>query len=237
MSTPVLHASTDSSPEIFFIDELLPDLRTLLAGLPVGAEVHYLHPTQDGFESIQQVLAGRCGLVAVHLLTHGAPGKVFAGTATLCLASMPHYAGALEAVTNALVEDGELLVYGCEVAAGDSGQRFLQALRQATGLRVAAASHKVGFKEMGGNWELDASPTLPQRSVALSAWIGLLSVPSSFFDKLDGDISSWGGVGMTTALDSGDPFVLDPPDLGFFVGCGTNGATCRQCGAIRRVFP
>jgi hypothetical protein len=73
-------------------------------------------------------------------------------------------------------EDGELLIYGCEVAAGREGRLFVDALMDLTGLKVAAATHKVGANELGGDWELNYSPEM-MNTLHIKEWRGVLAAP------------------------------------------------------------
>ena len=45
----------------------------------------------------------------------------------------------VEAWAKALTADADVLLYGCDVAAGDEGQDFVRALSEATGADVAAS--------------------------------------------------------------------------------------------------
>ncbi|NER39311.1 MAG: choice-of-anchor D domain-containing protein [Oscillatoria sp. SIO1A7] len=49
-----------------------------------------------------------------------------------------------------------LILYACQVAAGEIGRAFLEKLQQLTGANIAASSSPVGNPQLGGNWELDA---------------------------------------------------------------------------------
>ncbi len=91
-----------------------------------------------------------------------------------------------------MADDGEWLIYGCEVAKGDTGRAFVQALRELTGLNIAAASHKVGTVELGGSWILDDMSILTNTMLKVSAWQGLLAGTleydtKTFLESVDND--------------------------------------------------
>ncbi|MDE5117160.1 MAG: DUF4347 domain-containing protein, partial [Trichodesmium sp. St2_bin2_1] len=48
-----------------------------------------------------------------------------------------------------------LLLYGCNVAAGDGGAEFLEKLHRLTGVNVAASAGLTGSFTLGGDWELE----------------------------------------------------------------------------------
>jgi hypothetical protein len=165
----------------YFIDASLPDLSTLLAGLPSGVEVHLLPEGRDGLKCIADTLLGRSGIEALHLITHGAPGQLHIGNSTLSSANLADYGDELNIISNALVEDGQWLIYGCEVAARGEGYRFINQLSIATGLQVFAASHKVGHADLGGRWALDKASHMDMMpsslEICVPSWRGVLIVP------------------------------------------------------------
>jgi CSLREA domain-containing protein len=52
---------------------------------------------------------------------------------------------------------GDLLLYGCNVAAGDAGAEFISRLQQLTGANIAASSSLTGNSTLGGNWNLEVT--------------------------------------------------------------------------------
>jgi hypothetical protein len=173
-------ATAATAATLIFVDASLPDLATLRAGFPTHAEVHLLPAGRDGLQTIVDTLFGRSGIESLHLLCHGKPGTLLLGGTTLDLHALPNYASELLTISDALVEDGQWLIYGCEVAQGVEGRLFVDGLRLITGLRVAAASHKVGAEKLGGSWVLDDAPhvtdlhSLKIKTLAVPQWQGVL---------------------------------------------------------------
>lgn len=165
---------TTPSASVIFIDASLPDLATLRAGMPQDAAVHLLDPAQALLVQVAAALHGQYNLAALHLITHGAPGELHLGERCLTSADFSGYRDELHAIAAALCEDGEILLYGCEVAAGAAGRRFVDALADITGLKVAAATHKVGAAELGGDWSLDVMPAMKSTTLQVPAWQGVL---------------------------------------------------------------
>ncbi len=133
MQSPRTRATT-----LVFIDATLPDLHLLQAGVPREAEVHLLPAGSHGLDFIAHQMAGRSGIEALHLIAHGAPGQLRLGSYTLSRATLRADMGALDVIRDAMTEDGQWLMYGCDVAAGDEGRSFVEALELTTGLQVAA---------------------------------------------------------------------------------------------------
>ncbi|NEO24797.1 MULTISPECIES: DUF4347 domain-containing protein [unclassified Moorena] len=48
-----------------------------------------------------------------------------------------------------------ILLYGCNVAAGDAGTEFLERLHQITGTEIAASGNRTGNAALGGDWNLE----------------------------------------------------------------------------------
>ncbi len=163
-----------AASHIVFVDSTLPKLNALLAGLPSDVQVHVLPADRDGMGFMAQTLIGRSGIETLHLLCHGSPGQLHLGSITLGWADLTGYAAVIDMLSDTMLEDGQWLIYGCDVATGPEGRRFVQALRLMSGLDVAAASHKVGAVALGGNWTLDFAPPRLRRTLAVPQWPGVL---------------------------------------------------------------
>ena len=137
------------SNSVYFVDGSLPDLAALLAGLPAGAEVHLLTPGQDGMQLLADTLQGRTGMDAIHLLTHGSAGSLSLGSTVLTSANLAYYSAQWATVQAALSEQGDFLIYGCNVAEGDVGATFIHQLSSLTGAHSGTSGSEVFI---GGNY-------------------------------------------------------------------------------------
>ncbi|MBL8338351.1 MAG: DUF4347 domain-containing protein, partial [Rhodoferax sp.] len=168
--------------ELVFIDGSLDDIATLAAGARAGAQVFILDPLEDGLAQMARIAAGYRGLSAIHVVSHGASGSLQLGSATLDAASLPTYQRALAALGAAMGEGADLLLYGCDVAAGDGGNSFLQGLAQATGADVAASTDTTGAAFLGGDWDLEAATgSIETSTLHLASYGGILPVFGDFF--------------------------------------------------------
>lgn len=77
---------------------------------------------RDGVREITRALAGYTGLDAVHILSHGSVGSLTLGSTRLDAATLRDHAVELAAWGDSLAEDGDILLYGCNVAAGNEGR-------------------------------------------------------------------------------------------------------------------
>ncbi|MFO1170036.1 MAG: Ig-like domain-containing protein [Hyphomicrobiaceae bacterium] len=170
-------AAPSTTHSIAFIDASLPDLGTLLSAIPADSEIVLLDRTSDGMEQIAAALAGRTNVDSIHILTHGHTGSLFVGSTTLTLSSMDGaHADDLAVIKAALSPDADILIYGCDVAAGDEGQAFVARLAQITGADVAASSDDTGTADAGGDWVLEAKTGLiDSRLIDAPEWNNILA--------------------------------------------------------------
>ena len=169
MSTPPVFAEapTPSSParrEVAFVDTSVNDWQTLVEGIQPGIEVVLLNGSGDGLAQMVEWAATHSGYDAIHVLSHGATGQVQLGTATLDAAALTARAAELTQLGAALKEDGDLLFYGCNVAAGQVGVEFVQRLAQVSGADVAASEDLTGAATSGGDWVLEIQGDTTQTS-------------------------------------------------------------------------
>ncbi|MCE1172168.1 MAG: DUF4347 domain-containing protein, partial [Azovibrio sp.] len=146
-----------SATSLYFVDSSLSDLDSLLQALPSGAEVVLLQPDQDGLAQMLDALAGREGIDALHVLTHGTPGTIQLGETSLSLGTLAGSADALAKIGAHLSADADILFYGCSVAASDEGKALVSQLAELTGADVAASEDLTGAADRGGDWALEVS--------------------------------------------------------------------------------
>jgi hypothetical protein len=141
--------------EIVFILDNLTDWQTLVSGIAAGAEVHVLDAQGDALKQMISLLDGRTGLDAIHLLSHGSDGALQLGAFTLSADTLAGHADDLARIGQALSETGDMLLYGCNVGAGEAGVKFIGKVAQLTGADVAASTDATGAAALGGDWVLE----------------------------------------------------------------------------------
>ncbi|MBF0185703.1 MAG: DUF4347 domain-containing protein, partial [Magnetococcales bacterium] len=166
--------------EIVFVDSGVEHVETLLQTVKPGEQVVLLQAGQDGVAQIAQFLSsaqaqGAAPYDAIHIVSHGSAGQLLLGQAVLSDGSLPHYAEALRQWGAALRAEGDLLFYGCQVAAGEEGALFIHKVADLTAADVAASSDLTGANVKGGNWNLEVDSGQIESSVAFD-----LSVAESY---------------------------------------------------------
>jgi hypothetical protein len=154
---------------VAFIDTQLADYQLLTQGLQAGTAVYALDPLQNEISQITQVLAGYQDLSQVAIFSHGRAGAVQLGNLTLDSSDLGFYSQDLQVWGQALAANASLALYGCEVAAGEVGQAFVNQLQGWLGANVAASTDLTGSAALNGNWTLEYATGAAPVSV-LQAW-------------------------------------------------------------------
>ncbi|MEH2022998.1 DUF4347 domain-containing protein [Nostoc sp.] len=165
---------------ILFLDSSVKNYEILLKSVVSGIEVIVLDSNQDGVEQITQILLQRHKVESVHIVSHGSPGCLYLGNTQLSLSSLERYTQELQTWFAS-----SLILYGCNVAAGDAGEEFLQKLHQLTGANIAASTTPTGNATLGGDWNLQVEVgkdfpmpypiALAFRQETLSTYTGILA--------------------------------------------------------------
>ncbi|MCA2898041.1 Calx-beta domain-containing protein [Microcystis sp. M039S1] len=138
---------------VVFLDAGVTDYQSLQAGVIPEVATVILSPNQDGIEQISAFLQQNPQITTIHLVSHGAPGCLYLGNCQLNLTNIYDYRQQLQN----WAKINRILLYGCQVAAGDAGTEFINKLSQITGAKIAASSRRVGNAALGGSWELEVS--------------------------------------------------------------------------------
>ncbi|MCB9775997.1 MAG: DUF4347 domain-containing protein [Nitrospiraceae bacterium] len=167
--------------EMVFIDTWVEDYQTLMNGIHPSAEVILLDAGRDGIEQIAEVLKGRSGIDAIHLIGEGTEAELHLGTAFLTNDSISnHYAALLSQIGQSLSADADLLIYGCSFGRGQAGFSAIQTLAELTGADIAASTDRTGHVSEYANWKLEVATGFIETSVAIGeatqeAWEGVLA--------------------------------------------------------------
>src|SRR4028118_934704 len=151
-----------SGSAIAFIDTQVENYQGLMAGVKPGTEVVVLDGNRDAIDQITQILALRSNIDSIHIVSHGAPGSLQLGDGSLSLDDIEGSRHSLQQWFWQLPDSisknrPTILLYGCCVAAGETGKAFVKRLSELTGARVAASENLTGSVAKGGDWELEVS--------------------------------------------------------------------------------
>ena len=125
------------SHEIVFVDSAVPDYQTLLASINPDARVIILDANQDGVAQISAALDSQRDVSAIHIISHGGLASLQLGSSFLSSETLSGYSEQLQTWSNSLTPEADILLYGCDVAAGAQGSAFIHQLSQLTGTGAA----------------------------------------------------------------------------------------------------
>ncbi len=179
------HADVAVRRELVFVEtnvdgyqQLVNDLVTQHSGT-VQFEVVLLDPHHDGITQIGELLAGRTGVDAIHIISHGSDGHLLLGDTMLDAQTLDSRANDIAAWSAGLSVNADILIYGCDVAHDGVGRALVDGLARLTGADVAASSDATGNIQLGGNWDLEYRAGHVETNVAFSEsfqeqWLELL---------------------------------------------------------------
>ncbi|MFM6038282.1 MAG: DUF4347 domain-containing protein [Sphaerospermopsis kisseleviana] len=162
---------------VVFIDSSVTDRETLQTGVVEGVETSILNPNHNGIEQITAVLQQHPQVNTIHIVAHGTPGCLYLGNSQLNLENLQTYK---LLIANWNVKN--ILLYSCNLAAGDAGEEFIRQLYQITNATISASTTKTGNAVLGGNWELEITlgkftPNPVFTAAAMAHYAGVLAAP------------------------------------------------------------
>ena len=138
--------------QIVFIDKQVPDYEKLAKSFRKNVEIHFIETNEDGFKKIEQTLENGKKYSAIHIIGHGSAGQILFGNALLTNESIENYKSTLENIGESLTKKGDILFYGCNIAANDKGEALLKKISNITKADIAASNDLTG---KGGDWVLE----------------------------------------------------------------------------------
>lgn len=166
---------------LVIIDAAVDNPQHLANGVLEGVQAHILQAHCDGVQQITELLhTTEHPIHQLHIISHGNPGTLYLGNSELSLATLANYTQDLLTWFQDSEITPEILLYGCNVAAGDAGATFLAKLHAITNAKLAASTHNVGHPTLGGNWHLDTQygnprSELPITMSAKHSYLGVFS--------------------------------------------------------------
>ncbi|MCX7107857.1 MAG: DUF4347 domain-containing protein, partial [Methylococcales bacterium] len=181
----------------------MTDWQSLAAGAGADTAVLILDSGTDGLTQISDYLSiastqGLPLLQSIQIISHGSVGSLQLGSSTISSNNLGLYSKQLAKIGSSLTDTGDILLYGCNVAAGQAGLDFINQLSALTNADVAASNDITGSAVLNGNWQLEASTgsieaTIVISKVASNAYKDILlvnTIPTFAFDFHDGKVTT-----------------------------------------------
>ncbi|MEM1368710.1 MAG: Ig-like domain-containing protein [Cyanobacteria bacterium P01_H01_bin.15] len=169
LASPCSSQRVEFAPKhLVIVDRSVDAFEQLVSGfLHPDTDVELLDPTEDGVVAITRILQTRSDIASLHLISHGSVGSLQLGSAVLSRQTLPCYQPHIETWKRVL-QERDLLIYGCNVAQGLTGRLFLQEIHELTGARIAASANKVGQFAYQQNWSLETTVGKVETDIVLS---------------------------------------------------------------------
>jgi len=155
----------DSEPEVIeragkegrlvLISGYLPEVDQIARELSAEATVHILKADGNIVAEISDILAKHQDVQELHIVSHGEPGALVFGTEVLDEQALHDQSEQVASWGSQLTADADILLYGCDMAAEQSGVAFLKTLHGLTGADIAASDDSTGAESLGGDAQLE----------------------------------------------------------------------------------
>jgi len=207
---------TEARRELIVVAANLPDAEGLVGDLLASRDGDFelvtLTADRDALTQIGELLAGADRpWDAVHLLTHAEPGRIDLGSSVgdryLDDATLAARLGEIAVWGAGFTADGDLLLYGCELAGSAAGEALLSDLGGLLGVDIAASTDATGAAALGGDWTLEyvRGATAPWSTLAAAHWSFTLDTVTAnrFTDIVDGNTGSIAALLANPGADGG----------------------------------
>lgn len=154
--------------ELVVIDGSVADKATLYRGLKPNVVAVEIDPSRPGMPQLVDALRKHRNLAAIHVVSHASAGELRLGSSRVRAEDVQRDLLAQAALRSSVREGGDLLFYGCDLAADADGEALLDILQATTGLDVAASSNPTGHAALGGDWNLEVVRGNIEATVAFS---------------------------------------------------------------------
>ncbi len=208
--------------ELIVIDGAVADKHLFYQQLKPGVEIVEIDGG-DGLAALAEALSNYQNLDALHIVSHAAEGVMQLGDRLIDEQTLRNEAESLAAIDGALKDGGDVLLFGCDLGAGDAGEALLQLIASQANVDVAASDDATGNSEFGGDWELEITT-------------GDIEVEQPFSAKALQDFSgvlAYSGIIDMTGFTSGHGLSKSYSQSGYTIVLSTDGgATSVYTGAV-----
>ena len=166
---------------VAFVDSGIPDADGIVKSLTAqGITPMVIDDSSDGISQMAEKLDGLQNLSGIMIFSHGESGLLGLGINTIDTAALDAHKEQLAVIGAALSQNGDILLYGCDIGRGASGNAFVQALAKDTDADIAASLDKTGSKLLGGNWTLEVQVgQIETPIIALEDYAHVLALPAT----------------------------------------------------------
>jgi CshA-type fibril repeat protein len=173
-SVPPLTGS--SATTLIFIDSAVQNAADIVSAADKNAEIIYLNANSDGLTQIADYLEGRTNIDSIQIISHGKDAALYLGNENIDNSNLASHADQLATIGHALTANGDILLYGCDIAQSAVGEQFVDSIAALTQADVGASTDNTGATSRGGNWTLEYNAgTIEASMLAANDYQGLLA--------------------------------------------------------------
>ena len=139
--------------ELVILSDYVKDQDKIIAQLAENTDVLVLKRGEDPLDQINEYLDSQDGVQysAVHVVSHGNAGYFLLNDAVVDARAVADDPAGWRAIGEHLTSDGDIMIYGCNVAGSEDGRAMISAIADLTGADVGASAEKVG----SAGWDLE----------------------------------------------------------------------------------
>ncbi|MDD1616027.1 MAG: DUF4347 domain-containing protein [Methylococcaceae bacterium] len=177
--TTLLTDNPPTATTLVFIDSAVQDSADIISAIDPTAEIVYLDAKKDGLTQIADYLEGRSGIDNIQIISHGNQAALHLGNEILTNDNLADHTDELATIGKSLTVNGDILLYGCELAKSTEGSQFIDTFAYLTQADVAASTDITGAASKNGNWTLEyTAGTIEASILAASHYQDILALPS-----------------------------------------------------------
>lgn len=141
--------------ELVIINSSVKDAQAIIDALGDNTDVLFLENGTDALDAINEYLdANGIKYDAIHIVSHGNAGYFVLNGEIIDAQSVANDPASWANIGKHLTNDGDIMIYGCNVAGNLDGQMLVSQIASLTGADVAASVDSTG---VNGNWDLEYS--------------------------------------------------------------------------------
>lgn len=141
--------------ELVIINSSVQDAQKIIDALGENTDVLFLESGTDALDAINDYLdANGIKYDAIHIVSHGNAGYFVLNGEIIDAQSVANDPASWANIGKHLTNDGDIMIYGCNVAGNLDGQMLVSQIASLTGADVAASVDSTG---VNGNWDLEYS--------------------------------------------------------------------------------
>ena len=155
-AAPEVETQAAEERELVIISDYVKDADKIVEQLDDNTDVLILKKGENPLDQINEYLDSREGVKydAIHVVSHGSAGYFVLNDSIVDAEAVAGDPASWKAIGEHLTADGDIMIYGCNVAGSYEGQAMIASIAELTGADVAASVDNVGA---ANGWDLEYS--------------------------------------------------------------------------------